>query len=184
MKKIGIIATVLFIATVWAANWAVKEYGPVSVGFGLVAPAGVYFAGLAFTLRDIIHRTLGRYVVVGAILVGSALAYFIEANVSIPGGVTSLAVASAIAFLVSEMADLTVYEPIRKRGWLPAVIASNIVGIIVDSALFLWLAFGSLAFFKGQVVGKAWMTVAAVALLLLTRSLLPQATPKTGSPGG
>ena len=48
------------------------------------------------------------------------------------------------AFLVSELADLAVYEPIRKRGWLPAVVASNIVGICVDSALFLWLAFGSL----------------------------------------
>jgi queuosine precursor transporter len=166
VRKIGIAAAVGFVATVWAANWAVKEYGPVSVGFGLVAPAGVYFAGLAFTLRDIVHRTLGRAVVVFAILVGSALAYFVEANVDIPGGVTSLAVASAIAFLVSELCDLVVYEPIRNRGWLPAVVASNAVGIVVDSALFLWLAFGSLEFFKGQVVGKAWMTLAAVLFLL------------------
>lgn len=165
MKKVGFVATILFIATVWAANWAVTHYGVVSVGFGLVAPAGVYFAGLAFTLRDIIHRTLGRWVVIGAIIAGSVLAYFIEANAHIPGGVTSIAVASAIAFLFSETADLAVYEPIRKKGWLPAVVLSNIAGIVIDSALFLWLAFGSLAFFKGQVVGKAWMTVAAIVLL-------------------
>jgi queuosine precursor transporter len=177
MKKLGIIATVLFIGTIWAANWAVKKYGPVPVGFGLEAPAGVYFVGLAFTLRDTIHRTLGRGVVVAAILAGSLLAYFIEANVSIPGGVVSLAVASAVAFLASETADLAVYEPIRKRGWLPAVIASNIVGILVDSALFLWLAFGSLAFFKGQVVGKAWMTVAAVALLALWQTRRKEPVP-------
>jgi uncharacterized PurR-regulated membrane protein YhhQ (DUF165 family) len=60
-----------------------------------------------------------------------------------------------------------VYEPIRKQGWLPAVVASNAVSIVVDSALFLWLAFGSLAYFWGQVIGKAWVTVAAVAILLL-----------------
>lgn len=177
-KRVGIVATVLFVGTVWAANWAVKKYGPVPVGFGLEAPAGVYFVGVAFTLRDIIHRTLGRYVVVGAILAGSLLAFFIEANVSIPGGVVSLAVASAIAFLASELADLTVYEPVRERGWLPAVVASNIAGILVDSALFLWLAFGSLAFFRGQVVGKAWMTVAAVLLILAANRIMrPRVVP-------
>lgn len=169
MKKVGIAATILFVATVWAANWAVTNYGVVSVGFGLVAPAGVYFAGLAFTLRDTIHRTLGRWYVIGAILVGSGLAYFIEANAQIPGGVASIAVASAVAFLVSEFSDLAVYEPIRKRGWFPAVMASNVVGIAVDSALFLYLAFGSLAFFKGQFVGKFWMTLLAVGLIAATR---------------
>jgi uncharacterized PurR-regulated membrane protein YhhQ (DUF165 family) len=162
---IGAAAAVAFVATVWLANWAVKKYGPVPVGFSLEAPAGVYFAGFAFTLRDVVHRNLGRAAVVAAILVGSGLAYFIEANASFPGGHVSLAVASAIAFLASEFADLTVYEPIRARGWLPAVLASNLVWIVVDSALFLWLAFGSLAFFWGQFWGKAWMTLAAILVL-------------------
>lgn len=174
MKKLGIVAAILFVATVWLANYAVKHWGVVNVGFGLAAPAGVYFAGLAFTLRDITHRTLGRTAVVVAILAGSGLAYFIEANVSIPGGVVSLAVASAVAFLISELADLTVYEPVRNRGWFPAVLASNLVGICVDSALFLWLAFGSLAFFKGQFFGKLWMTLAAVALIALLHWARPK----------
>jgi len=39
------------------------------------------------------------------------------------------------------------------------------VGVIVDSALFLWLAFGSLEFLAGQIVGKLWMTDLAVALI-------------------
>ncbi len=39
------------------------------------------------------------------------------------------------------------------------------VGLLIDSALFLWLAFGGLAFFWGQVVGKAWMTALAIILL-------------------
>lgn len=166
VKTIGLIAAALFVATVWMANYAVKKWGVVSVGFGLEAPAGVYFVGLAFTLRDVVHRLLGRLVVIGCILVGATLAYFIEANVQL-GGHVSLAVASAIAFLASEFADLTVYERIRKDGWMPAVFASNAFGIVIDSALFLWLAFGSLAFFWGQVVGKAWMTGLAILLLLI-----------------
>lgn len=171
-KWIGYIAAAAFIATVWAANYAVKHWGIVNVGFGLQAPAGVYFVGLAFTLRDVVHRLLGRLAVVVCILAGATLAYFIEANVQL-GGHVSLAVASAIAFLASEFADLTVYERIRKDGWMPAVVASNAFGIVIDSALFLWLAFGSLAFFWGQVVGKAWMTVLAIiVLLVLNRTAL------------
>jgi queuosine precursor transporter len=48
---------------------------------------------------------------------------------------------------------------------LGAVTLSNTVGLLVDSVLFLWLAFGSLAFLPGQLVGKAWMTGLAILLL-------------------
>jgi hypothetical protein len=40
---------------------------------------------------------------------------------------------------------------------------------VVDSVLFLSLAFGSLAFLAGQVVGKAWMTALAMVLLWAVR---------------
>ena len=49
----------LYIATIFAANWAIATFGVVPVGFGLMAPAGVYFAGLAFTLRDLTQERLG-----------------------------------------------------------------------------------------------------------------------------
>jgi hypothetical protein len=66
-------------------------------------------------------------------------------------------------------------RPLRRRGWLRAVAASNAAGLAVDSALFLWLAFGSLDFLAGQVLGKAWMTALAVALLWAIRWPLVQA---------
>lgn len=80
-----------------------------------------------------------------------------------------LALASGLAFLFSELADFAVYSPLRQRHWLGAVVASNTVGVVVDSALFLWLAFGSLEFLAGQVVGKLWMTALAVTLILTWR---------------
>ena len=152
-----------YVAVIVLANWAISQFGFVPVGFGLVAPAGVYFAGLAFTLRDLVQEQLGRTWTVVAILAGAAVSAVISPQ---------FALASGIAFLLSELADFAVYTPLRSRNWLAAVALSNTVGLIADSALFLLLAFGSLEFLAGQVVGKLWMTVLAVALLWIWRRRL------------
>ena len=175
MRRTGIIAAVLFVGTVWLSNWLLSRYGVVPIGFGLAAPAGVFAVGVAFTLRDIVHRTLGRAAVVGCILGGCLLAYCIEASITIPGGHMAIAAASALAFLFSETADLLCFEPLAKRSFTGAVAASNVVGAFVDSALFLWLAFGSLALMDGQVVGKLLMTAAALPLVFGARRCLATA---------
>lgn len=150
-----------YIGTIWCANWAIATFGLVPVGFGLLAPAGVYFAGLAFTFRDLTQDQLGRAWTFGAILVGAGLSAFVSPQ---------FALASGTAFLFSETADFLVYTPLKERHWLGAVALSNTVGLVVDSALFLLLAFGSLAFLPGQIVGKAWMTALAVAVLWAWRN--------------
>ena len=162
--------------TVLAANWAIGQYGTVPVGFGLVAPAGVYFAGLAFGLRDALHETAGRRWVLAAIATGATLSYVIEDAVTIPGGRAPIAVASAAAFLFGELADLAVYEPLRTRSWPAAVTLSNVVGAVIDSALFLWLAFGALGHFNGQVVGKTLMVAPALAAVWAIRRQRPAVT--------
>jgi hypothetical protein len=40
-----------------------------------------------------------------------------------------------------------------------------VVGLIADSILFLWLAFGSLDFLAGQIVGKLWMVVLSLPFI-------------------
>lgn len=154
-----------YILVIVLANWAIDQFGIVPVGLGLAAPAGVYFAGLAFTLRDLTQEQLGRIWTIGAIIAGAAVSAFIS---------PAFALASGVAFLVSELADFAVYTPLRERNWLAAVGLSNTVGLTIDSALFLTLAFGSLDFLAGQIVGKAWMTLLAIAVLwLLKRRLGP-----------
>ena len=156
---------ILFIATILGANWAIQVFGLVPVGPNLLAPAGVYFAGLAFTFRDLAQEKVSRGWIVAAIAAGAVL----SAAVS-----TKFAVASGIAFLISELLDFAVYTPLRRRNWIGAVVASNVVGLIADSVLFLVLAFGSLQYLSGQVIGKAWMTLLAVAVLwLLRRRMAP-----------
>lgn len=166
----GLAAVAGYIATIFAANWAIERFGFVPVGFGFEAPAGVYFAGLAFTLRDLTQALLGKRWVLVAIVAGALLSWVVSPR---------FAVASGVAFLVSELADFAVYTPMLQRGWLRAVALSNVVGLFVDSALFLTLAFGSLEFLPGQVIGKAWMTILAVALLVPARRPL---SPAAGAP--
>ena len=146
----------LYAASIVAANWAISTFGFVPVGFGLEAPAGVYFAGLAFTFRDLIHHTIGKWWSLAAVAVGAGLSAFVS---------TDFAVASGVAFGLSELADFLIYTPLWRKRWLLAVAASNVVGLVVDSALFLWLAFGSIDFIEGQIVGKLWVTAVAVGAL-------------------
>jgi uncharacterized PurR-regulated membrane protein YhhQ (DUF165 family) len=163
-RRLGIACLAAYIGVIFAANWAVQRFGLVSVGLGLVAPAAVYFVGLAFTLRDLTQNLLGRRWVIVAILVGAAASWFVA---------STFAVASGVAFLVSESADFAVYTPLERR-WLWAVAASNVVGTVVDSSIFLWLAFSSLALLRGQVVGKLWMTLLAVGVLAVIRRRVPE----------
>jgi uncharacterized PurR-regulated membrane protein YhhQ (DUF165 family) len=144
-----------YLGTIVLANWLIVQFGPVPVGFGLLAPAGVYAAGLAFTLRDLVQERLGAPWTVGAILAGAGLSAVLSPR---------LALASGTAFLLSELLDFAVYTPLRHRRWLTAVVLSNLVGLTVDSLVFLWLAFGSLQYLAGQLVGKAWMTVLVVGV--------------------
>jgi len=124
---------------------------------GLMAPSGVLLIGVALVLRDAVHEYFGSKIVLGAILVGAALSAFVAP--------APLVIASGVAFLLSELADMAVYTPLRKKRLAMAVLASGVVGAVVDSAVFLWIAFGSLDYLAGQVVGKAWMTIGAAAFL-------------------
>ncbi|MCX4571587.1 VUT family protein [Streptomyces viridodiastaticus] len=148
-----------YVATIPTANLLVTHLNTVPAGFGLEAPAGVFTVGLALVLRDVLHEQAGPRTVWAAIGIGTLVSFLLASD-------PAVAVASAVAFAVAEAADLAVYTPLRRRGLLWALLASNALGLIVDSLLFLQIAFGDLTFVWGQIVAKAWMTILAAALLL------------------
>jgi len=166
----GLVYLVAFIACVPIANWMIGNVGTtcmpngpclVPVAPGLMAPSGVLMIGLALVLRDLVQRRLGRKWSLGAIAVGAIL----SAAVAPP----PLVIASAVAFFFSELADFLVYTPLQHRRFVTAVIASSLVGLVVDSVIFLWLAFNSLEFLWGQVVGKAWMVLISLPFIYWLR---------------
>ncbi|RAI37673.1 beta-carotene 15,15'-monooxygenase [Rhodoplanes roseus] len=166
----GLVFLALFALTIPAANWLIQHAGTTCVPHGpclvpvlpgLSAPSGVLMVGVALVLRDLVQRRLGVAVSALSVLIGALLSAFLAPP--------ALVLASAAAFLVSEMADLAVYTPLARRRMVTAVIASGVVGLVVDSLLFLWLAFGSLDFLAGQVVGKAWMVLLSIPFVLWLR---------------
>lgn len=166
----GVLALIGFGLCIPAANWLIGNAGTVCVpngpclvpvAPGLMAPSGVLMIGLALVLRDLVQRRLGIGWAAGAVLAGAALSAFLAPP--------ALVIASAVAFLLSEFADLAVYTPLQRRRLVLAVAASGAVGLVVDSVVFLWLAFGSLDYLAGQVLGKAWMVVLALPLVHLLR---------------
>ena len=159
----GMLFLALFALTIPAANWLIGRVGTVCqpagvclipVAPGLMAPSGVIMAGAALVLRDLVQRRLGVAASSLAILVGAVLSALLAPP--------ALVIASAAAFLLSEFADLAVYTPLPRRGLITAVVASSAMGLVVDSVVFLWLAFGSLEFLLGQIVGKAWMVLLSI----------------------
>jgi uncharacterized PurR-regulated membrane protein YhhQ (DUF165 family) len=166
----GSVFLLLFCLTVPVANWMLGHVGTVCpvnepclvpVAPGLMAPSGVLMIGVALVLRDLVQRRLGTEFGVGAIVAGTAL----SAAVAPP----SLVLASAAAFLISEFIDFAVYTPLARRRLVLAVAASGLIGLVVDSVVFLWLAFGSLDFLLGQVVGKAWMVLLSIPFIMVMR---------------
>lgn len=158
----------LFVGTVVLANWLIGNVGEchpngpcvIPVWFGIYAPSGVLSIGLAFTLRDLVQHSLGVKWTILAIVIGALLSSYLSPY---------LALASGCAFLFSELMDLMVYTPLHHNHFWTAVIGSNIVGLVTDSAIFLFLAFGSLQFLEGQVLGKFWMTLVALPVIYLIR---------------
>ena len=158
-----------FVGTIPAANWMVGNVGTcvlngpclIPVAPGIMAPSGVLMIGLGLCLRDLVQRKLGLWWAMGAILVGAALSAFLAPP--------ALVAASAAAFLLSEFADLAVYTPLQKRRLIAAVVASGLVGLVIDSAVFLYVAFGSLDYIAGQIIGKAWMILLSVPVIVWMR---------------
>ena len=166
----GAVFLVLFCLTIPAANWMIGHMGTVCVpngpclvpvAPGVMAPSGVLMVGAALVLRDLVQRRLGVEFGIGAIIAGAALSAGLAPR--------SLVLASAAAFPRSEFADFAVSTPLARRRLVAAVVASSIVGLIVDSIVFLWLAFGSLDFLFGQILGKLWMVLLAIPFVAWIR---------------
>jgi queuosine precursor transporter len=203
-------ALVIYASTVPIANWMIDNVGTeafpggphvIPVGFGFDAPSGVLAIGVALAARDAVQRLAGKRVALAAIAVGVALSFLVASP--------ALATASAVAFMLGELADFFVYTPLAERSrrmerktvrrysgahawdahyvkpaaswWLPlAILASGAVGAVVDSLVFLQIAFGSTMFWQGQVIGKAWVALAAALGVLSWRSFTSRGASRPG----
>lgn len=119
--------TILYILLIVAVNYGFTVVPLVELPGGTKWPPMSLAVGFVFVLRDFAQREIGHRVLL-AMLAGVTLSYFMADPF--------VAVASAAAFLVSELADWAVYSftgrPLSQR-----ILLSSVVGTPIDSAVFL-----------------------------------------------
>lgn len=179
MKLIGMLAAA-FVTLAILANWLASAYIVTVPATSHLVPAGTFAIGAILVIRDWLQQAMTarwgwRKAVLASVglIVLAGVASYITAEAAGWVSLQKIATASLIAFLVSEGLELAVFTPIRRRSLSLGVALSGSVGLVVDSVLFLWLAFGSLAYLDGQLVTKAVCVGIGVALTAARRTFAP-----------
>jgi uncharacterized PurR-regulated membrane protein YhhQ (DUF165 family) len=163
-----------YVGLVILANWLASAY---VVGVPLTpytAPAGVFCIGAVLVLRDWIQQLRGLFWTMPLVYTAGLISW---AAGDLAGwtALEKIAIASVVAFTVSETVEAVVFTPIRNRNLSAGVALSGTIGNAVDSYLFLTIAFGSTAFFWGQFWGKSEMIAIGTALTMMRRKIAPVA---------
>ncbi len=132
---------------------------------GMSMDAGTFVYPITFTLRDLVHKSVGaraaRVLIVTAAVINLVMAGLFWWVARLPGDpavgpqaefaivlspVWRIVVASIAAEVVSELVDTEIYrlwvERITTRYQWMRVLTSNAVSVPLDSLLFAWGAFG------------------------------------------
>lgn len=135
------------------------------VAAGMSMDAGTLIYPLTFTLRDLVHKTLGanaaRLLIVTAAVINLVMAGLFWLVARLPpdpavgpqlefGAVLSpvwqIVIASIVAEVFAELLDTEAYrlwtERVTTRYQWARVLVSNAVSVPLDSLVFCWLAFG------------------------------------------
>ncbi|TYB89139.1 queuosine precursor transporter [Oceaniovalibus sp. ACAM 378] len=131
---------------------------------------GAFTYPLAFLVTDVMNRVYGagvaRRVVLAGFVTGVACS-LIGTQISGEFGplVTwRIALASGLAFLVAQLADVAIFDRLRGGAWWRAPLTSTLVGSALDTALFFTVAFSGALSFIEPANDVAWAN-AAVPLL-------------------
>jgi uncharacterized integral membrane protein (TIGR00697 family) len=159
--------------------------------FGRAVDMGTFVYPITFTLRDVVHKTLGRRVartmIVTAAVVNLFMALYLQWAARVPadesypfgdefrtvlGPLWRIVVASIIAEVISELADTEVYHwfvrRVTTRHQWARVAVSNAVSVPIDNVLFAVLAFGSLPLLADHALTLPWAAVWDVFVVNLT----------------
>lgn len=188
-----ILLIALYVACELIAN--VTAVKPVALG-SLEVPAGVFIFALSLTLLDLINERLGkrraRQVVYAAFAASFLLAIYSLFAIALPpapyyegqeafagvlGSTWRIVFASLIAYLVASLIDIEVFAWWRQRfgryKWA-RVLASNTISTLIDSVLFITIAFGGvyplLPMIGGQYAVKMGITILSIPLIYLIQA--------------
>ena len=141
-------------------------------GLGEILTYGALSYPATFLITDLANRRYGKIVArkivyIGFVL-GISLTLFFSTSFSDLISVR-IAIGSGTAFLVAQLLDVNIFDILRKKKWFVAPLTSSLVGSLVDTFLFFFIAF------YGTTLN--WLTLASgdfvVKLLLALIMLIP-----------
>ena len=191
IPPLAIILVAAYIAAQMIADITSVKIGSVA---GLAVDMGTFVYPLTFTLRDLVHKTLGKrnaqVLIITAAVVNLLMVLYTSWSASIPGDPLSdpdgsfttaygvvfgplwrITVASILAEVVSELADTEAYHwfvtrVTRDRQWL-RVLVSNGVSVPLDNAIFAIGAFAPLPGLSDHFLTVPWAVVGEIFLFNL-----------------
>lgn len=155
-----------------AANVLTAKFSPFVLFDGrIIIPVGSVLIGATFLLRDVVQIRHGKREAYTMIFVALVLSAVISAMM---GDTASVAIASALSFLLSESIDTEIFSRMRRSVRL-RMLASGVIGGGVDSAVFVTIGLGPIGTgaltweqvpfaIIGQAAIKAVVQVAAIGV--------------------
>jgi uncharacterized PurR-regulated membrane protein YhhQ (DUF165 family) len=157
MSRSAVLLIAAYLGAIVLANGISAHYG---------AGASIYNAffmiGLTLTVRDRLHdlwrghrlRNMALLIATGSVI--SYVAALTINSSSVPSDIVArIALASCVAFAVAEGMDALFYQALRFRPWLERSNTSNVLSALLDSMIFVSIAFGwSWPVIFGQVCAK------------------------------
>jgi uncharacterized integral membrane protein (TIGR00697 family) len=198
-KPIGTSAIVVI--SVYIAAQLLSDIGSLKIAWvaGFSVDAGTFIYPLTFTIRDLVHKQLGkaaaRTIIILAAVINLLMVVFFQFAAWLPqdpswglgkefatilGPVWRIVLASIMAEVISELIDTEVYHIwvnriTRKYQWA-RVLTSNAVSIPIDSLIFCWGAFGLAlphstvwSIFFANVIIKGAVTIVSLPAIYLVK---------------
>lgn len=177
--RAAIIVTAAYAGAQMLSDIASLKIGVVA---GLAVDMGTFVYPITFTLRDVVHKILGKRnaqtLIITAAAINLVMALYLawvagvpsdptwglgEAFSAILGPVWRIVIASILAEIVSELIDTEIYHwfvtRVTTRYQWARVLTSNSVSIPIDSLIFTVIAFGPLPGLAGDPLSLPWATV-------------------------
>jgi queuosine precursor transporter len=152
-----------YIAAIVLVNWTFLVLAPMSTPLGDLYVANL-IVGAVFVLRDYAQRLIGHKILFATAVAGIITYFMVD---------KALAVASIIAFILSETTDWAIYsftkKPLQQR-----ILVSSLFSVPIDTLAFQYLAqYLSPASFSTEVVSKAVGVMIVWQLLKLRAAAEP-----------
>ncbi len=201
MKNVTLTQTAVITVAAYVAAQILADIGSLKIAWiaGFSIDGGTFIYPLTFTLRDMVHKLLGRAaartLVIAAACINLLMALYFAflsqlppdptwtqqtAFASVLNPVWRIVLASIVAEVISELLDTELYHLWVTRitqnyQWM-RVLISNGVSVPVDSLIFCWIAFGGVlpaavvwSIFWANVLIKGLTTLASLPGIYLVK---------------